>query len=137
MSAITKFQVAGCLLTLGLTPVAYARTGEVSVSITEPTSGAVVQQLATVKGTVSTLSARVWVVIQPQSAPECWAQIEALVSPDGRWQTRADFGRSRKDSGEIFVMTAIADPSRPLRPGKIECWPRGQARSVPVTVRRQ
>src|ERR1051326_4610260 len=102
-------------------PSSHGKAKGIHITISEPATNTNVAPLQSVTGKVSDPTARVWVIIQPRSAPDCWVQNEASVNTDGSWQTEAHFGEPNRHAAEKFLVVAFARPQTELRPGKTPC----------------
>jgi hypothetical protein len=108
------------------------------VAITAPTNDSVVDVHDNISGTVSDKKASVWIVIQPLETMGCWIQKRILVDTNGTWIASVQFGESTPEhSGKRYEVRAFANPHSNLSPGPTACWPKADAQSAALYVRRR
>lgn len=115
-----------------------ARAQDLTVQVTTPEDGSVVDVRPPVAGTVSDSDAEVWVLVHPMLIQTYFVQEKPNVRPDGgSWQILAHVGRPAMDEGLQFEIIAIANPDGQLRAGmELPAIPAAEARSAPIYVTR-
>jgi hypothetical protein len=128
------------LLIIGICVATAQNRGNQSLSLTieKPSQNESVGVRHEISGTVSTRSARVWVIIQPREIGDCWVQTPIIVNSDQSWRLLAQFGEDTPEHWKkSYEVRALANPKGDLRPGKTSCWPEAEAYSDPLYVIRK
>lgn len=116
-----------------------AGEAKLSIVISEPKDGSEVANIYPVSGTTADENAAIWVIVNPTATNEYWVQPATRMTGNGRWMTRAYFGRPGTiDTGKRFRIMALANPKMRLKEGDVlGSWPEAQSRSQVIEVTRK
>ncbi len=112
------------------------------ITVDTPKNGVQVCPFSEIAGRVegpvqSASNGRLWIVVRPRTAGECWVQDPVSVLQDGSWSGYAHFGDAAAgQDGTPFEFRVMVMSTTPP-PGKIACWPAAVWASPAVSVSRR
>jgi hypothetical protein len=115
------------------------RANILTLSITSPHDGEVVDRRPVVSGRVSTPSVSVWVIVHPMESSSYWVQPPTSMHADGVWGVQIYIGSQKAlDDGKQFELMAVANPKLNLQEGMIlDRWPEAEQISRVIQVERR
>ncbi len=108
------------------------------VEILSPIDGGRVSDRIIVKGRLSGIGGKVWLVVHPVGIASYWVQPQINLKSDGRWSARAYIGRAGMDIDQAFEIIAVVDPVENLIEGDVlDSWPEARWSSQVIEVVRK